>query len=338
MNDPILIIGAGLSGLAAAQTLHTLGESVVVVEKARGPGGRMSTRHEQLGEHAVSFDHGAQFLRSHDPGFRQVMDAWERDRWIAPWRGQFVRIEGDTLAAEEGRLRYAPGPGMNRICQEYADRLQDRVQYQSRITELHEDSGRVFASTEDGNTVGAFRAAICTAPGPQTAQLLEGFRPSLATAAASTSYAPCLATMVAFPKRPSVEWCAASIKNGPLSFVAEDNARPGHQQPLGPSRWILHASATWSTEHIEQDPEVFAKLMLEAFGQLPGVKELEQPVHLRGHRWRFALVEKTTMASTAQVEGNPPVAIAGDWCEGPRIEAAWCSGVRAASAIRKALV
>ena len=144
MNDPILIIGAGLSGLAAAQTLHTLGESVLVVEKARGPGGRMSTRREQLGEHAVSFDHGAQFLRGHDPGFRQVMDAWERDRWIAPWRGQFVRIEGETLAAEEGRLRYAPGPGMNRICQEYADRLKDRLQYQTRITKLER---RVDASS-----------------------------------------------------------------------------------------------------------------------------------------------------------------------------------------------
>ncbi len=337
MNDPILIIGAGLSGLAAAQTLHTLGEPVFVVEKARGPGGRMSTRHEQLDKSAVSFDHGAQFLRAHDAGFRQVMDAWERDRWIAPWRGHFVRIEGETLTPEEGRLRYAPGPGMNRICQEYADRLKDRLQYQTRIAELREEGERIIASTEDGTTVGAFRAAICTAPGPQTAQLLEGFRPSLAAAAASTTYAPCLAVMVAFAERPNVEWCAASIKSGPLSFVAEDNARPGHQQPLGPSRWILHASSTWSTEHIDEDPEVFATLMLEAFGQLPGVKDLDQPVHLRGHRWRFALVERTATGSTAKVEGSPPVAIAGDWCEGPRVEAAWCSGVRAASAIRKAL-
>ena len=338
MNDPILIIGAGLSGLAAAQTLHTLGEPVFVVEKARGPGGRMSTRHEPLGKSAVSFDHGAQFLRAHDAGFRQVMDAWERDRWIAPWRGHFVRIEGQTLEPEEGRLRYAPGPGMNRICQEYADRLKDRVQYQTRITALRADGERVMAFTEDGATIGTFRAAICTAPGPQSAQLLQGFRPALAKAAASSVYAPCLAAMVAFAERPTVEWCAANVENGTLGYVAEDNARPGHQQPLGPSRWILHASTNWSREHIEEDPEVFAPLMLEAFGQLPGVEGVDQPVHLRGHRWRFALVEKTTTDSTPQVEGTPPVAIAGDWCEGPRVEAAWCSGVRAASAIRKALM
>ena len=52
----------------------------------------------------------------------------------------------------------------------------------------------------------------------------------------------------------------------------------------------------------------------------------------------ICLVEKTTTAATAQGQGALPVAIAGDWCEGPRIEAAWCSGVRAASAIRKALM
>ena len=337
MNEPILIIGAGLSGLAAAQTLHTLGETVVVVEKSRGPGGRMSTRREQLGEHAVSFDHGAQFLRGHDPGFRQVMDAWERDRWIAPWRGQFVRIEGESLMPEEGRLRYAPGPGMNRICQEYANRLKERVQYQTRITELSEDGGRVIASTEDGTTVGAFRAVICTAPGPQTAQLLEGFRPTLATAAASISYAPCLAAMVAFTERPPVEWCAASIKDGPLSFVAEDNARPGHQQLQGPSRWILHGSATWSNEHLERQPEAFALEMLKNFQGLPGMPNFPEPIHIKGHRWRYALVEKTLDKSLVKTEGQPPVAIAGDWCEGPRIEAAWRSGVQAAAKIRKAL-
>ena len=122
---------------------------------------------------------------------------------------------------------------MNRICQEYADRLKDHVQYQTRIT-TPRGRGRILAFTEDGAPVGVFRAAICTAPGPQTAQLLEGFRTALASAAASTSYAPCLAAMVAFSERPNVEWCAASINSGPWGFVAEDNAKPGHQQPLGP--------------------------------------------------------------------------------------------------------
>ena len=80
----------------------------------------------------MAFDHGAQFLRGHDPGFRQVMDAWERDRWIAAWRA-ICSIEGD-LGRRRSSPRYTPGPGMNRICQEYADRLKEHVRYQTRIT------------------------------------------------------------------------------------------------------------------------------------------------------------------------------------------------------------
>jgi photolyase PhrII len=51
-----IVIGAGLSGLTAARTLREQGVDVTVLEKARGAGGRMSTRRD--GEHR--FDHGAQ--------------------------------------------------------------------------------------------------------------------------------------------------------------------------------------------------------------------------------------------------------------------------------------
>ena len=337
MKDPILIIGAGLSGLAAAQTLRTFGENVLVVEKARGPGGRMSTRREEFSDGIVHFDHGAQFIRAHDKGFRQVMDAWERDRWVAPWRGTFVRIVGNESTPHEGRLRYAPGPGMNRVCQEYARRLGERICYQTRVSDLRQVGDHIIAFDQDQVEVGSFKAAICTAPGPQTADLLSDFRPVLAQTARATSYAPCLATMVAFTERPQVDWCAASIEDGPLSFVADDNARPGHQLDSGPSRWVLHATAAWSTAHLEEDPEVFASLMLEAFRMLPGVERIPEPIHLRGHRWRYALVKNSADSCYPATEGQPPVAIAGDWCDGPRVEAAWCTGVKAAAAIRNAL-
>ena len=48
----------------------------------------------------------------------------------------------------------------------------------------------------------------------------------------------------------------------------------------------------------------------------------------------IALVEKTTTAATAQVEGGLRRHRRG-LVRGPPGEAAWCSGVRAASAMRK---
>jgi len=47
MTDPnrtTAIIGAGISGLACAQALAAAGQPVTLFDKARGPGGRMSSR------------------------------------------------------------------------------------------------------------------------------------------------------------------------------------------------------------------------------------------------------------------------------------------------------
>jgi monoamine oxidase len=62
MSDPILIIGAGVAGLAAATSLRGSGHDVVLVEAAARIGGRAHTT--RIGAHA--FDHGATWLHDAD--------------------------------------------------------------------------------------------------------------------------------------------------------------------------------------------------------------------------------------------------------------------------------
>ena len=52
----LVVVGAGLAGLTAAQAL-TDAFDVIVLDKGRGFGGRMATR--RIGD--ATFDHGAQF-------------------------------------------------------------------------------------------------------------------------------------------------------------------------------------------------------------------------------------------------------------------------------------
>ena len=81
----IAIVGSGLSGLACADQLVAAGHSVRLFDKARGPGGRMSTRRIDTAAGQVGFDHGAQYFTARDPAFRQQVDQWQDSGASARW-------------------------------------------------------------------------------------------------------------------------------------------------------------------------------------------------------------------------------------------------------------
>lgn len=63
------IVGAGMAGLACAEGLAGLGHEVVLFDKGRGPGGRMSTRRLPTSAGEAHFDYGAQYFTVRDKNF-----------------------------------------------------------------------------------------------------------------------------------------------------------------------------------------------------------------------------------------------------------------------------
>ncbi|WP_028311995.1 NAD(P)/FAD-dependent oxidoreductase [Derxia gummosa] len=119
-NPPlhIAIVGAGVSGAACARRLALAGHHAVLFDKARGPGGRMSTRRgsapadaslpitvDQPGATPFAFDHGAQYFTARHPDFRAVVEAGTAAGWIAPWT---PRIAGKPRAGSLAGKADAP--------------------------------------------------------------------------------------------------------------------------------------------------------------------------------------------------------------------------------------
>ena len=86
----VLIVGAGISGLACARTLKTRGARVVVFEAGRRPGGRAATEITPAG----SFDHGAQYFTAHDDDFETWVSAWCDDPAGRVVMGVAARVKG----------------------------------------------------------------------------------------------------------------------------------------------------------------------------------------------------------------------------------------------------
>ena len=56
----VVVIGAGMSGIACARELHAAGVPVPLIDKGRSIGGRVATRQTTVAGKSITFDHGAQ--------------------------------------------------------------------------------------------------------------------------------------------------------------------------------------------------------------------------------------------------------------------------------------
>src|SRR6476469_9347556 len=70
-SQPVIIVGAGMAGLACATWLHRAGRAVLVLDAADGVGGRVRT--DVLPE-GFRLDRGFQVLQTNYPEARRIFD------------------------------------------------------------------------------------------------------------------------------------------------------------------------------------------------------------------------------------------------------------------------
>ena len=310
------VLGAGLSGLACARSLADGGWSVRVFDKARGVGGRMSTRRAD----GWLFDHGAQYFTVRDKLFEGFVESWRRHGLVSEWDGE-VAVLGDGAKRSKDRRtrRFVGMPGMNSICRHLAAGLD--VTLETRVAGLDRVDGRWLLTSDGGAELGGYDSVIVSAPAPQTAALLAAPAPELSRRAAQVEMAPCWAVMVSFAAPLRLGFDAAFVHDSALSWVARNNSKPG--RPDGEA-WLLHASPHWSRAHLELEKQDAAKRLLEAFRTAVG--DLDQDAaDVDAHRWRYAL-PTNPLTESCLYDASLGLGACGDWCGGPRVEGAFLSG------------
>ncbi|MGK0360008.1 MAG: renalase [Bradymonadia bacterium] len=313
VEKTIAIIGAGMAGLICARRLTDAGLDVTVFDKSRGPGGRLSTRRADGG----TFDHGAQFFRARDPRLVAEVEAWQAAGAVGRWTGTFK-----GLAVDEPL--WVGTPRMSALTRHLSGALKD-LRLNTRVGSAEHTLGGWTLTDEAGQTLGTWSQLVVATPAPQAVPLLAG-SPKLAEAADGAVMAPCWALMLGFDAPLNAGFEVAVIKEGPLSWIARDSSKPG--RPDG-ERWIAHASVEWSQAHLEEERDTIVAQLRSAFAELVAHPE---PTQVMAHRWRYARaigpVGQGCLWDKAQRIGA-----CGDWCLGPRVEAAWKSGRAMADAI-----
>lgn len=313
-----LIIGAGMTGLAAARELTARGWEVTILDKGRGVGGRMATRRIQ----DTRADHGAQYFSVRTPEFRQLINKLEVEGVTQAWDLEEAGIE---------HPRYFGTEGMSAIPKYLAKGL--NIILKERAILIQSEGTGCRVTTEVGNSYSA-DALILTIPAPQAATLLEDSKIALNEAGehafAAIIYQPCLATLVLL-KEPSRIPAPGLVKfeEGDFATVT-DNQQKGiaPEQPTV----TIQASPEFSIANLEGDLQEAGQKLLD---QLTDWIPTESIVEYQVHRWRYSLAELRSPEPFAALDASFPLLMGGDGFGMGNVEGAFQSGLQMAKALEK---
>jgi renalase len=315
----VIVVGAGISGIACARVLTESGVPVRVLERARHVGGRLASPDLPRGGTGAfpgprPVDLGAAYFTvsgSDEPaadGFAALAEDWNRRGLAVPWTDTLAARDADgTWESKPGPQRWSAPGGLRSLVADLAEGL--RV-----------ETGRTVGSVTPGPAVDGEAACgvVLAMPDPQAARLVSA--PLRAAAVvADQEWEPVISVALGYDERCWSDDLTAAFVNGhpDLSLIADDGARRGDLAPV----LVAHTTGELARRHLE-DPDAVVPTVVDAVGALLGLDRA--PTWAHAHRW--------TYASPAHPHDEPYhldddlLALVGDGWGSPKVETAWRSG------------
>jgi predicted NAD/FAD-dependent oxidoreductase len=299
----VVVVGAGIAGIACAVELASAGVGVRVVDRARAVGGRMSSK--RIDGRRV--DLGAAYFTVRDPEFAQVVARWQTAGLARPWTSELAVFGGNgERSRAPGPVRWAAPAGLRSLVAALAEALP--VELEHRVAQVGP------GPTVDG---AAADAVVLAMPDPQARRLVDD-RSQAAAQLEGREWRPVISVAAGWARREWPPMTAAFVNDHPvLSLVADDGARRGDGAPV----LVAHTVADVA-RHYDACPDGAVAPVLDAVARLLGLRSA--PVWTHAHRWRYAAPADDRDRSFHL--GDDCIGLAGDGWGSARIETAWRSG------------
>lgn len=313
-QDPIVIIGGGISGVMAARTLLEAGEeNVLLLDKGRSLGGRMITR-EIAG---ARMDHGAQFFTVQSSDFKELTHQWLAQGWIK----ELAEVPNGYWAVD----------GMNSLIRHLADPVDFCVRV--RVTKiLASPNGWILRWISEEQTYVAqtyqevpkeevydpgkeaiihARAILLAVPVPQALFLLDQgnieMDETVKASLHSINYLPCLTAMLVLESQPSTAdfvYLGTGLPD-PIRNIVNNQKKGISSIPA----ITIQANEGWSRENFwRPDQEILEELLQYAEPWLAGVKVRDKQLK----RWSYSLATRTFAGPFLDMHLHAPLLLAGD--------------------------
>ena len=308
----VVVVGAGVAGLMAAQSLVKNGHDVVVVDKGRSPGGRLATRRIDN----ATLDHGAQFFTVRESLFESHVAEWIASGVVTEWCRGF----DSTTQKNDGFPRYRGVRGMTDIAKHLAQGLDVRCNTLA-FSIARGATSKWQLKIDDGSVLDA-DAIIVTCPLPQAYALLVTASIELPESMLRTEYDRTICLLAVLNQSSAVA-NPGGLQNPDetFSFIA-DNAIKGISSAVA---LTMHANPQFSLEHWDTSTDDVQRLLLERASPWIGDATV---ITSQIKKWRLAT---PLTIWPERYWAKDMIVLAGDAFGGPKIEGAALSGLAAAN-------
>lgn len=323
----IAIIGAGMSGLAAARSLQAQGHAVTVFEKSRGFGGRCATR--WIGDYRL--DTGATFVTPDGHPLGEVMQSeLGLEGLIQIAKPMFACGKGRVMSGEvqqSNPRRFCYQSGMNELGKRLAQGLD--VQLETRI----ESITRAASGIEIHGQI--YDGVVVAIPLPQAQDLLAEVYPGRAWP--SVRYRRCLSVLLGFDHRIEVPYhgLVDPQQDEPIAWISFEHEKvPVGRAPEGHMALVVQLNERTSDLKYERPiSSVVQDVLVDLRRMFPGLKD---PVATDVMRWRYSHAIGTVGINVLN-RGEDPVILTGDMISGARAHLAYDAGLAAADELKARL-
>lgn len=333
----IAVIGAGISGLAAAHVLKDAGYTVTIFEQSRDVGGRATTQKRD----GFIYDSGAQYIKGGSPistalitGRFRTDDLLDivKPVWIFDAQGHIQ--EGDPQ--QNADLKWNYRSGLIALAHHMAGYLNIVT---TGIGHLEQTNHGWQLYDTTGNSVGTFEKVLVTIPAPQAVELIQfsqmatAIQHNITAQLQKARYNPLLSVMLGYSPLPQTRPYYALVntdKAHPISWLAWEHEKSPARTPAHTGLFIAQMAPHYSRGHWQKaDAEIIHDVAHRVTTLIN--ENLPEPVFTDIQRWPYALPAAKADADTLNALTIPyGLAFCGDTFVGGRVHLALEHGIAVA--------
>jgi predicted NAD/FAD-dependent oxidoreductase len=293
----IVILGAGMSGIACALCLHK-NFDVQIFEKSKGVGGRLCAR--KTGEGLFHF--GAQYCSAQSNIFKNFLKENDARKFL----GSSFDMSANSCISTNNY--YVGAKGMHSLLKNYKQIL--NMHFNQKAIKVDEKKKLIYF--ESGITE-SYDIVISSLPLPQAQEIFD------AEIEHDAIFNPCISMGMILKGQTHNEHNAYKNINKDISWLGSSKFYNSEDSET----WVLQFSPQTSLEKIDNSDNALEIICNDTVQHT--IKGKYEVMHCGIFKWKYALCKRSSLEKKFTSMSDNAFAI-GDWNISPRVESAYISG------------